>query len=51
MPEVAGSGVLLIAFLALEFVLIGRIFESNILSAGQPPTWNALTKTILRKNR
>lgn len=49
--EFAGSGVLLIAFLALEFALIGPIFESNILSTGQPPKWNAITKMILRKNR
>jgi ABC-2 type transport system permease protein len=47
--EVAGSGMLLAAFLALEFALIGRIFEGNILSTGQPPTWNAIAKMILRK--
>lgn len=48
--EVAGSGALLLAFLALEFALIGRIFESNVLSTGQPPTWHAIARIILRKN-
>jgi ABC-2 type transport system permease protein len=47
--EVLGSGALLFAFLALEFSLIGRIFESNILSTGQPPTWNAIARMVLRK--
>lgn len=47
--EVARSGLLLAAFLALEFSLIGRIFESNILSTGQPPTWVAVAKMIRRK--
>jgi|HubBroStandDraft_6_1064221.scaffolds.fasta_scaffold207612_4 hypothetical protein len=48
--EVAGSSVLLVTFLALEFALIGGIFESNILSTGQPPTWDAIIRMILRKN-
>jgi ABC-type sugar transport system ATPase subunit len=44
-----GNGVLLVAFLALEFAVIGRIFESNNLSARQPPTWNAIARMVLRK--
>jgi ABC-type Na+ efflux pump permease subunit len=47
--EVIASGVLLAAFLALEFALIGRIFEANILSTGQPPKWNAIVKMFLKK--
>jgi ABC-2 type transport system permease protein len=33
--EVIGSGVLLAGFIALEFVLLGRIFRSSLLQAGQ----------------
>jgi ABC-2 type transport system permease protein len=49
--EIIGSGMLLVAFLTLELILIGRIFERNVLSAGQPLKWSALTKMILKKNR
>ncbi len=43
--EVIGTGVLLLAFLGIEFVLIGRIFEANLLATGQPK-WRALKKMI-----
>jgi ABC-2 type transport system permease protein len=47
--EVIGTGVLLIAFLAVEFVLIGRLFEANLLAAGQPPKWSMLKKVMSGK--
>jgi len=33
--EVAGSGAVLAAFVALEMVAIGRLFRANLLRAGQ----------------
>ena len=46
--EVIGTGVLLLAFLAVEFCsFIGRLFEANLLAAGQPPKWSMLKKVDL----
>jgi ABC-2 type transport system permease protein len=36
LAEMLGTGALLIAFLALELVLLGRVFRASLLSAGQP---------------
>ena len=43
--EVIGSGVLLAAFIALEFVLLSRIFRSSLLQAGQ----SVGLKTLLKR--
>jgi ABC-2 type transport system permease protein len=45
--EVIGSGVVLAAFIALEFVLLSRIFRSSLLQAGQ----SLGLKTLLRRAR
>ena len=34
--EMLGTGGLLIAFIAIELVLLGRVFRASLLSAGQP---------------
>ena len=34
--EVAGSAAVLAAFIALELILLGRLFRASILQAGQP---------------
>ena len=34
--EVAGTAVLLIGFIALELVLLGRLFQASVLNAGKP---------------
>jgi ABC-2 type transport system permease protein len=34
--EVAGTGVLTAAFVAVEYWLLGRIFQTSLLSSGQP---------------
>ena len=34
--EVIGTGVLTAAFVVLEYWLLGRVFQSNLLSSGQP---------------
>jgi ABC-2 type transport system permease protein len=36
LPELLGTGALLIAFIVLELVLLGRVFRASLLSAGQP---------------
>jgi ABC-2 type transport system permease protein len=36
--EMAGTGVVLVAFVALELMLLGRVFRASLLSAGQPAT-------------
>jgi ABC-2 type transport system permease protein len=36
LPEMLGTGALLIAFIALELLLLGRVFRASLLSAGQP---------------
>lgn len=42
--EVIGSGLLLAAFIALEFVLLSRIFRSSLLQAGQSIGLKALLR-------
>ena len=36
LPEMLGTGALLIAFIALELVMLGRLFRASLLSTGQP---------------
>lgn len=36
LPEVLGTSAVLLAFLALEFWLIGKLFKNNLLRTGQP---------------
>jgi len=36
LPEMLGTGALMIAFVVLELVLLGRVFRASLLSAGQP---------------
>lgn len=44
--EVIGSGLLLAAFVALEVVLLGRLFRNSLLSRGQKAGWRALVDGI-----
>jgi len=46
--EVAGTGALLVLFLLAEFVLVGRLFESNLLASGRPG-WGGLKKLMAGK--
>jgi len=46
--EILGTGLLLIAFLALELMLLGRIFRASLLNTGQPPKLGAFLKLMLR---
>ena len=36
LPEMLGTGALLIAFIILELVMMGRLFRASLLGAGQP---------------
>jgi ABC-2 type transport system permease protein len=36
LPEMLGTGAVMIAFVVLELVLLGRVFRASLLSAGQP---------------
>jgi ABC-2 type transport system permease protein len=44
--EVVGTGALLIVFVALEILLLGRVFQASLLSSGQPPNWAAFAKLM-----
>jgi ABC-2 type transport system permease protein len=46
--EAIGSGVLLVAFIWLELVLLGRIFRASVLSTGQRPPLSALLRLMMR---
>jgi len=46
--EVVATGALTIAFIALEFLVLGRIFRASLLSTGQPPSPAAFLKLILQ---
>jgi ABC-2 type transport system permease protein len=46
--EVLGTGVVLVLFLALEFVLLGRVFRASLLSAGQPANPGVFLKLMFR---
>lgn len=44
--EVVGTGILLVAFVALELYLLGRVFQANLLNTGQPPKLAVLVKQM-----
>jgi len=46
--EVLGTGALLIVFVALEFIALGRVFRASLLSTGQPPKLGAFVKLMMR---
>ena len=48
LPEMLGTGVLLIAFVALELVLLGRVFRASLLNAGQPAKPAVFIKLMLQ---
>lgn len=48
LPEVLGTGLLLIAFVALELFALGRVFQASLLSTGQPPRLAEFARLMLR---
>lgn len=49
LTEMLGTGVILAVFLALEFLLLGRVFRASLLSAGQPPKPEVLARLMFQK--
>lgn len=47
--EIVGSGALLAAFVALEIVLLGRVFRTSLLAAGQRASLGRLIGLIQRR--
>ena len=37
MIEVLGTGAMLLAFVVIEMILLGRLFQASLLRTGQPP--------------
>jgi ABC-2 type transport system permease protein len=44
--EIVGSGAVLIAFIALEFVLLGRVFRASLLSGNGRPSFKAVARSL-----
>lgn len=47
--EVLGTGALLVAFAALEFILLGRVFRAAILRTGQPLKLAGIGRLMMAK--
>jgi ABC-2 type transport system permease protein len=50
LAEVLGTGALLIVFVAVELVLLGRLFRASLLRTGQPPRLGAMLKLMLARD-
>jgi ABC-2 type transport system permease protein len=47
--EVLGTGLLLVVFLWLELLAMGRIFRASVLNTGQPPKLMAVARLMLQR--
>ena len=48
--EVLGTGAMLAAFVAVEMILLGRLFQASLLRTGQPPKLGAFIAMIMGKH-
>jgi ABC-2 type transport system permease protein len=48
LPEMLGTGALVVAFVALELLLLGRVFRASLLSSGQPPRLATFARLMFR---
>ena len=48
LPEMLGTGAVLIAFMALELLLLGRLFRASLLGAGQPSRAELFARLMFR---
>ena len=48
--ELIGSGVLLAAFIVLEFIYLGRLFRASLLATGQKPGMKIMLERLQRKS-
>lgn len=44
--ELIGSGIVLAVTIAIELVLIGRLFRQSLLGTGQKPTWASILRRL-----
>ena len=47
--EAVGTSVLLVGFIALELLLLGRLFRRNLLRTGQPPKLGELARLMMAR--
>jgi ABC-2 type transport system permease protein len=47
--EILGTGLLLVIFVTLELILLGRVFRASLLSTGQPPKLGAFVRLMLHR--
>jgi ABC-2 type transport system permease protein len=47
--EAVGTGAVLVAFMVLEILAVGRIFQVSLLRTGQPPKLGSLLGLVVRK--
>lgn len=50
MIEVLGTGAMLLAFVVIEMMLLGRLFQASLLRTGQPPKLGAFIGMMFGKN-
>jgi ABC-2 type transport system permease protein len=50
MMEVLATGLVLAAFVAIETVLLGRLFQASLLRTGQPPKLGGFIAMMFGKN-
>ncbi len=50
MMEVLGTGAMLAAFVAIEMILLGRLFQATLLRTGQPPKLSGFVAMMFGKN-
>lgn len=50
MIEVLGTGAMLAAFVVIEMILLGRLFQASLLRTGQPPKLGAFIGMMFGKN-
>jgi ABC-2 type transport system permease protein len=46
--EILGTGLLLVVFVAVEMILLGRVFRASLLNTGQPPRLGAFLRLMLK---
>ncbi len=48
MTEVLSTGAMVIVFVAVEILLLGRVFQASLLSAGQPPKLSGFIRLMFQ---
>jgi len=48
--EILGTGLLLLIFVTVELILLGRVFRASLLNTGQPPKLGPFLRLMLRQD-